>query len=443
MPPLRFLVLFVLLTSASASLLAATAQPVPAFPGAEGFGAHTPGGRGGRVLLVTNLEDSGPGSLRAACESAGPRTVVFRVSGTVRLKSPLIVREPYLTIAGQSAPGDGICLRDYSFGIATHDVVVRFLRLRLGDESNEQADSADFLSGASNSIFDHCSATWGIDECLSLSGRVANVTVQWCLIGEALHRSKHKKGDHGLGSLSRASGPVSWHHNLWLHTHSRNPRLGDNYGRPPYPFFDVRNNVVYNYITAAAGLTQGKFDVNYVANFIRPGPNTRAPKPVVVGFPSELRFHVSGNVVDGNDALTTDNSQLFSARESNGKVQLELSDAPFPAAPVRTVSAREAFDLVLDRAGASLPRRDVVDERLIDDVRNRTGKVIDSQADVGGWPELRSSTPPADSDDDGMPDAWETAHGLDPRDPADHPLDRDNDGYTNLEEYLNSLVTSI
>ncbi len=436
----QMLVLAALLFPA-ASFLTPHATAIPAFPGAEGFGSETPGGRGGRVLFVTNLDDSGPGSLRAACEAAGPRIVLFRVSGTIRLKSPLIVREPFLTLAGQSAPGDGICLRDQPFAIATHDVVVRYLRFRLGDESGEQADSADFFTGAANSIIDHCSATWAIDECLSLSGRVANVTVQWCLIGEALHHSKHAKGNHGLGSLSRASGPVSWHHNLWLHTHSRNPRLGDNYGRPPYPFFDVRNNVVYNYITAAAGLTQGTFNANYVANYIRPGPDTRAPKPIVVGFPSNLRFHVSGNVVDGHDALTADNSQLFSAREADGKVQLQLSDTPFSAAPVHTHSALEAFALVLADAGASRPKRDPVDARLVSDVRHRTGKVIDSQTDVGGWPELKSAPPPADSDKDGMPDEWETSHGLDPKDPHDHALDRDRNGYTNIEEYLNSLAS--
>ena len=226
-----------------------SAQPlvVPSFPGAEGFGSTTPGGRGGRVIFVTNLDDAGPGSFRAACDAEGPRIVIFRVSGLITLASPIVVKHPYITIAGQTAPGDGICLRNYTFVIATHDVIVRYLRSRLGDLSRQEADSITLAAGAENVIVDHCSATWSVDEALSLAGNVSKVTVQWCLIAEALNHSKHTKGPHGYGSLSRANGPVSWHHNLWAHNNARNPRLGDNYGRPPYPTFDVRNNVIYNY----------------------------------------------------------------------------------------------------------------------------------------------------------------------------------------------------
>lgn len=410
---------------------------LPAFPGAEGFGSTTPGGRGGQVLFVTTLADSGPGSLREACDTPGPRIVVFRVSGTIQLESPIVVREPYLTLAGQTAPGDGICIRDQPFGVATHDVVIRYLRFRLGDETAQEADCLGFLGGASNSIIDHCSATWSVDECLSLSGRVENVTIQWCLIGESLHQSKHAKGAHGFGSLSRANGPVSWHHNLWLHNHSRNPRLGDDYGRPPPPFFDVRNNVLYNYISTGSGLTQGEFRVNYVGNYIRPGPHTRATKPISIGAPSTLEFFVSGNVVDDNEALTSDNSQLFNARSIDGRTQVRLVDAPFPAAPVTTTSAAEALEQVLAIVGASRPRRDAVDTRLVADVRNRGGGPINSQSEVGGWPELVSETPPVDADQDGMPYDWERAHGLDPGNPHDHREDPDGDGYTNIEEWLN------
>lgn len=425
------------LITAASTTVPPSPLPVPAFPGAEGAGAHTPGGRGGQVLFVTNLDDSGPGSLRAACEAAGPRTILFRVSGTIQLKRPLIVTKPFLTIAGQSAPGDGICLRDYAFGVATHDVVVRYLRFRLGDETAQESDSADFFLGARNCIFDHCSATWSIDECLSLSGRVSDVTVQWCLIGEPLHASKHKKGAHGLGSLSRAIGPVTWHHNLWLHTHSRNPRLGDNYGQPPYPSFDVRNNVVYNYISTAAGLTQGTFTVNYVGNYLRPGPDTRTAKPIQIGFPSNLQFYLADNVLDGNEALTADNRAMFSATEADGRVQVRFQTQPFPAAAVTTTSAAAAFEQVLAEVGASRPRRDVVDARLVTDVRQRSGRIINSQTEVGGWPLLKSVPPPLDSDQDGMPDDWEQAHQLNPRDAADRNDDPDHDGYTHLEEFLN------
>src|SRR5688572_27187118 len=260
------------------------AGDLPAFPGAEGFGATTPGGRGGKVIFVTNLDDAGPGSFRAACVAEGPRMVLFRVSGTIALKSPITVRNPYLTIAGQSAPGDGICLRDATFGIATHDVVVRYLRSRLGDETTREADALDVLHGSRDVIIDHCSATWSIDEALSLSGDNQNITVQWCLIGESLRQSKHAKGPHGYGSLARANGPVSFHHNLWIHNDARNPRMGDNYGRGPnFPTFDVRNNVIYNYGGTASGLTQGILKVNYVANYIRSGPSSRAKTPITIG----------------------------------------------------------------------------------------------------------------------------------------------------------------
>jgi len=412
--------------------------PVPAFPGAEGFGSTTPGGRGGRVLFVTNLLDSGPGSFRAACESVGARIVIFRVSGTVALKTSLTVRNPYLTIAGQTAPGDGFCLRDQAFSIATHDVVVRYLRSRLGDESGREGDAFDILHGARNVIVDHCSATWSVDECLSLSGDDSDITVQWCLIGEALNRSIHAKGEHGYGSLSRANGPVSWHHNLWIHNNARNPRLGDNYGRgSKFPTFDVRNNVIYDYGGTASGLTQGKLKVNYVGNYIRPGPSSRARAPITVGGPSELQFYIHGNVFEGHDAFTNDNSMFFSAVEIDGQRQVQTVDFPFASAPVKTVSAADALESVLSTVGATLPSRDAVDIRLVAHVRSRGGKLINSQKEVGGWPELKSTLAPADMDSDGMPDSWENLHGLDSKEPADAMADFDRDGYSNIEEFLN------
>jgi pectate lyase len=416
------------------------AQPasIPAFPGAEGFGASTPGGRGGKVIFVTNLDDSGQGSLRAACDAAGPRIVIFRVSGTIALKNPITVRNPFLTIAGQSAPGDGICVRNATFGISTHDVVVRYVRFRLGDESSREADSLDLLNGARDCIIDHCSATWSIDECLSLSGDVQNCTVQWCLIGESLNQSKHAKGKHGYGSLSRANGPVSWHHNLWIHNDARNPRLGDNYGRGTSPFFDVRNNLIYNFGGTASGLTQGKFEANYVGNYIRPGPSSRAKTPITVGDKSELKFHIMGNIFEGNDALTRDNTQFFQPAEFRS--QVKTVTAAFAAPAVKTVPASEVMELLLPTVGASLPTRDAADARLVGHVRTKTGKLIDSQDEVGGWPALKSGAAPVDSDGDGMPDDWEKQRGLNPRDPADGAGDADKNGYTNVEEYLNGLV---
>jgi pectate lyase len=426
---------------AGALAAAPAPQPMPAFPGAEGFGATTPGGRGGRVLLVTNLDDTGPGSFRAACEAEGPRIVVFRVSGTIALKREITVRNPYLTIAGQSAPGDGICVRDNTFAIATHDVVVRYLRSRLGDVTAKESDCIDLLHGARNCVLDHCSATWSIDECLSTSGDVQDCTIQWCLIGESLNASKHKKGHHGYGSLARANGPVTWHHNLWLHNDARNPRLGDNYGRDgKFPRFDVRNNVIYDFGGTASGLTQGTMEVNYVGNYLRPGPSSRARKPITIGDKSDMKFFIRDNVLEGDNTLTADNTQFF--QPDSLRSQVHTVDHPFPAAPVTTVAGKDVLALVLASVGASKPARDSVDARLIEHVRARKGKLIDSQTEVGGWPELKSTPPPADTDGDGMSDAWESGHGLNPRDAADARLDRDGDGYTNVEEYLNSLAAA-
>jgi pectate lyase len=428
--PLRFAALVLSLLAARAF-----AAELPSFPGAEGFGATTPGGRGGRVLFVDNLNDSGAGSFRAACEAEGPRTVIFRVAGTIQLKRPITVRNPFLTVAGQSAPGDGICLRDYPFGIETHDVIVRYLRSRLGDESSREEDCIDLLNGAHDCILDHCSATWSIDECLSTSGVDANCTIQWCLIGESLNQSKHSKGKHGYGSLARANGPMSWHHNLWIHNDARNPRLGDAYGRgPTFPTFDVRNNIIYDFGGTASGLTQGILKVNYVGNYLRPGPSSRAPKPITVGHPSDLTYFIRDNILEGNEALTKDNTQFFTTIDFEGKHEVKTVGTPFPAPRVTPVQVSD----VLASVGASLPVRDAVDARLVNDVVTRAGHLIDSQKEVGGWPELKSGPLPDDTDHDGIPDAWETAHGLDPKNPADAKA-LAKSGYSNLEEYLNNI----
>ena len=424
--------LFILSTTATKNV-----APMPAFPGAEGFGATTPGGRGGKVIPVTNLSDDGPGSLRVACEAEGPRIVVFRVSGLITLTRKLVIKNPYITIAGQTAPGDGICLRNFTFVIATHDVVVRYLRSRLGDLTVQEDDSMTLAAGAKNVIVDHCSATWSIDENLSLAGDVSNVTVQWCLIAEGLNHSKHSKGAHGYGSLSRANGPVTWHHNLWAHNASRNPRLGDNYGRAPYPTFDVRNNVIYDYGEIASGLTQGVLKVNYVGNYIRPGPSSKATVPIRVGGPSDLSFFIKDNIFEANDVLTADNSKFFDPVMIDGKRQVHILNRPFEVPAVRTTNAIAALEAVLATAGASLPKRDSVDTQIVAEVRAHRGSIIDSQQQIGGWPELVSSQAPQDSDGDGMPDEWERRYGLNPLDPSDGNLDKDHDGYLNTEEFLN------
>jgi len=417
------------------------AKDLPAFPGAEGFGSRTVGGRGGKVLLVTNLNDSGPGSFREACSQSGPRIIVFRVGGLIDLDSAIVIREPFVTIAGQSAPGDGICLRGAGLIIDTHDVVVRYLRSRPGDVRGLVGDAISVVGNSYNVIIDHCSASWGTDETLSVNGRLRDVTVQWCIIAEGLHHSVHYKGPHGMGTLVRGIGGVSLHHNLWAHNDSRNPRLGDAYGVPPYPVFDVRNNVIYDFGSICTGLVGGVLKANYVANYIRPGPcSRRRARVIALNDDARTEFFLDGNFVEGCPECSKDARHLFSQPGGQDSTVVRLLSTPIAAPPVTTWSAQDAFRQVLERAGATYPVRDAVDLRIVNEVREGAGCIIDSQWEVGGWPEYRGGRPPRDSDRDGMPDAWEKEHGLDPGDPSDAVADRDGDGYTNIEEYVNSLV---
>jgi pectate lyase len=421
------------------TFVAHSAAPgLAAFPGAEGFGTTTPGGRGGRVLVVTTLADSGPGSLREAVTATGPRTVVFAVAGLVTLSSPVEIREPLLTLAGQTAPGDGICLRGSQLSVRTHDVVLRYLRSRPGDTAAAEVDAINVMGNSRNVVIDHCSASWAIDENLSASGAIADVTIQWSLIAEGLNHSIHSKGAHGYGSLVRAVGGVSLHHNLWAHNASRSPRLGDNYGAPPWPVFDVRNNVVYDYGEIASGMTGDHLDANYVANDIRPGPSSdRRRAPIVLTDTAAVRYYTRGNLVDGRPAA--DQTRLFDRIIVDGRRLVTSVGRPFEAPPVRTTTAADALRSVLDDVGATRPRRDAVDARIVADVRARGGAIIDSQDQVGGWPEYKTGDVPVDSDGDGMPDAWERANGLDPRNAADGAA-RSRSGYTHLEDYLNGLA---
>jgi hypothetical protein len=415
--------------------------PPPAFPGAEGFGAATPGGRGGRVVFVRNLEDSGPGSFREAVEAGGPRTVVFRVGGLITLRTKVVIAEPFLTIAGQTAPGDGICFRGQAVEIQTHDVVLRHLRFRPGDISGAEVDGVSVGSGSRRVILDHCSSGWSVDESLSLGGDVRDVTVQWCLIAEALNRSVHRKGPHGYGSLVRATGGVTLHHNLWAHNVARNPRLGDDYGRPPWPLFDVRNNVVYDYGGIASGLTGDDLRANYVANYIRPGPNSDTKRGIVVlTDTAAVSYHVAGNVVEGRPALTADNRLLFDRVEEAGRRLVAFVDEPFEAPSVRTTGAEQALRQVLADVGATQPRRDAIDARVVREAEVLSGRIIDSQQDVGGWPPYASGPAPPDGDEDGMADEWERARELDPGDPRDGARAAGLEGYTHLEVYLNELA---
>ncbi|MGD9264271.1 MAG: hypothetical protein PVJ71_00685 [Lysobacterales bacterium] len=418
-----------------------------AFPGAEGFGRYTVGGRGGRVIKVTNLDDDGRGSLRQALREEGPRTVVFDVSGTIPLEREIIVKNGFLTIAGQTAPGDGITLKNHGLVIKADEVIIRYIRSRPGSEAGVETDAISIGAGH-NVIIDHCSTSWATDETLTVSPwerkrlrSIDNVTVQWSMITESLNDSVHSKGKHGYGSLVRGSGGArySFHHNLWAHHKARMPRPGNYFDTetdPEGPVFDFRNNVFYNWGGAASGYNSDTDSIsryNFINNYYLRGPDST--KSLAFDEKNSLaESHFSGNAMDGGIPYKQWELVRYANRREKG------SDEPLSAAPVRTQPAPEAFEDVLRLAGASLVR-DSVDQRIAQQLRNGAGRIIDDVSEVGGWPALNSLPPKPDRDADGMPDEWELARGLDPENPADGPADKNGDGYTNLEDYLNGLIT--
>jgi pectate lyase len=426
-----------------------TQASILAFPSAEGFGAFSVGGRGGKVLFVTNLNDSGPGSLRQAVQSDGPRTVIFRVSGTIALKSNLHINKPYITIAGQTAPGDGICLKDHTLAISADHVIVRYLRCRLGDNMKSASDAISISSGK-NIIVDHCSASWSVDETLSAStgGQLGNVTVQWCIISESLNDSIHSKGSHGYGSLIRGGwgNGYTFHHNLYAHHHDRLPRPGNynNKNKDPDGFiFDFRNNVIYNWAGHVAGYNSDGSNgansitkMNFVGNYYKSGANSTGTLAFAERTKTAKAFF-SGNCMNGSYPDDPWSLVTF-GKFSPADLKAYKQSNPIPVAPVKTDDAITAYHRVLSDCGANLPKRDTVDIRIINSVKNKTGRIINDEEDVGGWPDLKSTEPPLDSDKDGMPDDWEKQYGFDPNNPVDRNNDHDKDGYTNLEEYLNS-----
>lgn len=453
-----------------------------AFPTAEGYGRFARGGRGGRVIEVTNLQDYDetkgesviPGSLRAAVEAEGPRTIVFRVSGLIHLKKPSAVHNPYCTIAGQTAPGDGICLADYSSGAyGTHDVIIRYMRFRIGDSANKAMDGAG-LGGCDNCIMDHCSISWSSDEGTSSRG-AKNITFQRNIVAEALHHGPHYRANdrtkletHAFaGSISGGIG--SYHHNLLADCTDRNWSLagGLNQSGKYAGYLDIRNNVVYNW--TARTTDGGVKGMNYVNNYYKP----HAPNPFVKwllkldplnpNWGTES-YYMTGNVLEGY----VDEANNWAAFQNGLQVekQVRVDEELYPSY-VKTHTAREAYTNVLADVGANFPKSDVVDLHIIKDVRNGTAEytgtrgptygdrpspnfagIIDTQTDdksaVGSanfpWPDYRTYNLPVDSDHDGIPDDWEKAHGLNPNDPSDGNGDLNRDGYTNLEKYLNSLV---
>lgn len=430
--------------SSSALGVSAKASETLAFPGAEGAGRFAAGGRGGAVLRVTNLNDSGPGSLRAAVEARGPRTIIFDIGGTITLQSPLVIRQGRLTLAGQTAPGGGVTLRGQPLVVAADDVIVRHLRVRLGDERGAQEDAVSITRGR-RIILDHISASWSVDETLSAGSRydppergIYDVTVQWSLIAESLNASGHAKGEHGYGSLVRGGhgARMTFHHNLWASHHARMPRPG-NYNPPALdpegPRFEFRNNLFYNWGGAHSGYNADTDSLSayaFIANAYIPGPNSAGRQAFEESNPL-ARAWFEANNMDG--VVPADPWSLVKDSDRPG---YRLPARPDWADPA-TETAAEAEVSVL--AGAGARNRDAVDLRILAGVRTRTGRIIDSQSDVGGWPGLTPGEPWVDGDGDGLPDDWETARGLNPAEASDGPLDPDADGFTNLEDWLNNL----
>lgn len=491
---------------------------IPAFPGAWGGGMYSFGGRGGKVIVVTNLNDDGPGSFRAACEEAGPRVVVFNVAGVIRLKDHLRIRAPYITIAGNTAPGDGVCIAGNTVEVETHDVIIRHLRFRRGE--TDPADRDDSLGGnpIGNVIIDHVSTSWSLDENLSMYRHMytppaggkdlklptVNITIQNSISSESLSTFHHAFGST-IGGLNS-----TFHHNLWACNTGRNPSVG------MYGDFTFVNNVLFNWRHRTIDGGDHNSLYNIFNNYFKPGPGTpktdvafRLLKPesernkyVVNHFG---KAYVHGNVVEGNERVTKDNwdggvqpavdskedkyqgflrlapNDPAKAREQVAALKFYVEteedaikkirvDQPFPHAQFPITSAKEAFDYVVANAGATLPRRDSVDQRVLEEVRTgvippRTiapttaqkakfygyqqkytdelpgyvaGGFVTDPSEVGGYPEYKG-TPYKDSDGDGMPDDWELAHGLNPNDPTDAIKDANGDGYTNIEKFIYGL----
>jgi hypothetical protein len=432
-----------------------------AFPGAEGGGRFSFGGRGGKVYVVTNLNDDGPGSLRWACEQGGARIIVFNVAGIIRLKTPLMIRAPYITIAGQTAPGDGVCIAGESVWINTHDVIIRYMRFRRGETWVGRRDDAIGGNPVGNIIIDHVSATWGLDENMSMyrhmyndsTGKIedkfgtVNITIQNSIFGEALD---------------------TWNH-----------AFGSTLGGENCTFMrNFANNVVFNWVHRSIDGGDYRAQFNIINNYFKPGPAT--PKTAIAyrilkpeSGRSKLkekyygRAYVNGNIVEGYPVVTKDNWKGgVQVEGENDKVEIDTSmkwPKPLPMAPITILSAEQAKTYVLSNAGATLPRRDAVDARIVKQVA--TGKVevdpnvkppatqfkhrrmpIDSYkigiitdpSQVGGYPEYKG-TPYVDSVNDGLPDSYEVKNGLNAKDATDAGKIAKN-GYSNIENYLNSVV---
>nr|WP_236252976.1 pectate lyase [Echinicola sp. 20G] len=416
-----------------------------AFPGADGFGKYTTGGRGGKVLVVHNLNDDGPGSLREAIRKKYPRIIVFAVSGNIKLESSLDINYGDLTIAGQSAPGEGITLQNYPIKIKGDNVIIRYIRSRLGDLEKVQDDAMSCIRNK-DVIIDHCSLSWATDECGSFYDN-ENFTLQWSIISESLNESVHAKGDHGYGGIWGGMR-ATFHHNLLASHNSRLPRFnGARYHKmPEKEMVDFRNNVIYNWKSNSSYAGEEGHH-NIIGNYYKAGPATKSNQSrIVEPYAPFGQFYLEGNVMTASEEVSKDNSKGVDGVEDLSKV---LVTEPFPFVMANDQEKAEvAYEEVLTKVGASL-NRDQVDRRVVNEVRSGVstfGKqgngIIDSQSDVGGWPLLKSKKAPKDSDQDGMPDVWEKEHHLNPNS-ADDSVGFDLDKqYTNIEIYLNELIGS-
>lgn len=428
------------------NIVAQNNSKVPAFIGAQGFGKYTKGGRNGKVIFVDNLNDSGQGSLRAALEASGARTVIFRTSGTISLKSTIQIDNPYITIAGQTAPGDGIAIKiDGSFDgpaikIRADEVIIRHLRIRPGStnpgsNSDSNGDAISITKG-NNIIIDHCSMSWAVDEILSTWFSPRNITVQRSIISEGLNNSTHPKGQHSKGALfGQSSDRVTFYRNLFAHNVNRNPRItGANSFHGQY---QIVNNVIYNWENSAlvfdpskGGKMNGRLDSNIIGNFFKAGPDSDIKKPQIL-LGEGAKVYVKGNVGPHRPNDSVNDWTIVGGSSSFRTTK------PFNMPNIPTVSAQKAYSQLLEKVGAYLPKRDAVDRRIVIEVKNKTGTIIDDPSDVGGWPKLSKEKVWTDSDNDGMPNWWERRHGLNSKNASDRNDDADNNGYTNLEEFLN------
>jgi hypothetical protein len=453
---------------------------IPAFPGAEGGGAYSFGGRGGKVYVVTNLNDSGEGSFRWACEQGGARIIVFNVAGIIHLKTPVNIRAPYVTIAGQTAPGDGVCIAGESVLIDTHDVIVRFMRFRRGETDVTRRDDALGGNGVGNIILDHVSSSWGLDENMSMYRHVydrdgankklptVNITIQNSIFSEALDTYNHSFGST-IGGLNS-----TFMRNLWASNISRNPSIG------MYGDFGFVNNVIFNWWNRSVDGGDHRSLFNIINNYYKPGPITPKDKPIAYRIlkPESGRdkdnaskfgkAYVNGNVVEGFDKVTKNNwdggVQIGNMPDAGEFLNQIKVNEPLPMKPVSTLSAKQAYDYVLNNVGATLPKRDAVDERIVKQVRTgeifykeggktSVGKefikrrlpedsykqgIITDISQVGGYP-VYTGKPYKDTDNDGMPDDYEKKNGLNPKDGSD-AMKIAASGYSNIEIYLNSVV---